>query len=59
MEFDSERLFKKLEEIKAIIETAQPTEIVDIIKDLVPTFIPNNVLFMHQNDEKELEETCV
>lgn len=59
MEFDSEGLFKKLEEIRGIVETAPSTEIVDIIKELVPTFVPNNALFNHQEDEKELEETCV
>ena len=59
MEFDSEGLFKKLEEIRGIVETAPSIEIVDIIKELVPTFVPNNALFNHQEDEKELEETCV
>ena len=59
MEFDSEGLFKKLEEIRGIVETAPSTEIVDIIKELVPTFVPNNALFNHQENEKELEETCV
>ncbi len=59
MEFDFEKLFKQLEELKEIVETAPPTQIVDIIKELVPTFIPNNVLFNHQNDEKEQEEVCV
>ena len=59
MDFDSEALFEKIEEIRGVIETAPPTEIVDIIKELVPTFTPNNALFIHQDDEKELEETCV
>ena len=59
MDFDSERLFRKIDEIKEIIETAPPTQIVDIIKELVPTFIPNNVLFNRQNDEKDQEEVCV
>lgn len=59
MEFDSDALFKKLDELKGIVETAPPTQIVDIIRELVPTFTPNNASFIHNDEEKTLEETCV
>jgi hypothetical protein len=54
MEFDSEKLFLRLDEMKRNIETASNKEIVDVIKELVPTFTPNNVAY---NDTKEEKET--
>jgi FlaA1/EpsC-like NDP-sugar epimerase len=42
MEFDSDHLFKRLSEVKEVIETADAVEIVEVIKELVPTFVPNN-----------------
>ncbi len=45
MDFDSEVLFKKLGELKEILDAGEPTEIVDVIKDLVPTFNPQNVAY--------------
>jgi FlaA1/EpsC-like NDP-sugar epimerase len=57
MEFDSEYLFEKINYTKEIIEDASPVEIVDIIKELVPTFYPNNDNY---RDKKEkLEEAKV
>ncbi len=54
MEFDSEKLFRRLDEMKENIETASNKEIVDVIKELVPTFTPNNIAY---NDAKEEKET--
>ncbi len=42
MDFDSDALFRRLGEVKEILDTAEPTEIVEVIKELVPTFTPNN-----------------
>ncbi len=42
MEFDSDRLFERLNDMRSVIETASSVEIVEIIKELVPTFDPNN-----------------
>lgn len=60
MEFDGERLFRKLDELRNMIEDASHTEVVDAIKELVPTFKPNNISFAHnEGEEKEAEEVCV
>ena len=57
MEFNSEYLFEKINYTKEIIEDASPVEIVNIIKELVPTFYPNNDNY---RDKKEkLEEAKV
>ena len=56
MEFDSEKLFRRLDEMKESIETASNKEIVDVIKDLVPTFTPNNVAY---NSEAENSKETV
>ena len=53
MEFDSEKLFLRLDEMKRNIETASNKEIVDVIKELVPTFTPNNVAYNGSEKEKE------
>ena len=53
MEFDSEKLFLRLDEMKRNIETASNKEIVDVIKELVPTFTPNNVAYNDTEKEKE------
>ena len=45
MEFDSEKLFARLSELRGIVETADPAQIVDIIKELVPTFNHNNATY--------------
>ena len=58
MEFDSEHLFKRLSDVKEIIETADAVEIVDVIKELVPTFIPNNEAY-NKDMKKEKEEASV
>lgn len=54
MEFDSDRLFEKIEYMRAIMENATGREIVDIVKELVPTFKPQNAAF---KDEEKAEET--
>lgn len=56
MEFDSERLFERLAEVKAEIEGLKDSEVVDIIKELVPTFIPNNVAYNKEMNEKASEK---
>ena len=53
MEFDSEYLFEKINYTKEIIEDASPVEIVDIIKELVPTFYPNNDNYRDKKEESE------
>ncbi len=53
MEFDSEKLFIRLDEMKKNIETASNKEIVDVIKELVPTFTPNNTAYNDTEKEKE------
>ncbi len=53
MEFDSEKLFLRLDEMKKNIETASNKEIVDVIKELVPTFTPNNAAYNDIEEEKE------
>lgn len=53
MEFDSEELFETINHTRKIIETATTTEIVDIIRSLVPTFYPNNESFRHHDEAFE------
>lgn len=58
MEFDSDALFDTLARTKEIIDDASHTEIVDIIRSLVPTFHPNNENFKHMdNSHAEKEST--
>jgi FlaA1/EpsC-like NDP-sugar epimerase len=52
MEFDSERLFNRIDYMREIMEGASGREIVDIVKELVPTFKPQNVAFQ----DKEVSE---
>lgn len=60
MEFDSDYLFKRLAEVKEIIETAPNEEIVEVVKELVPTFVPNNVAYNKElSEKKKQEEVCV
>ena len=57
MEFDSESLFVRLAELRNTIEDATSVEIVDVIKELVPTFVPNNEAYnknMPANEETEV-----
>ena len=42
-------MFEKINYTKEIIEDASPVEIVDIIKELVPTFKPQNVAFQDED----------
>jgi FlaA1/EpsC-like NDP-sugar epimerase len=56
MEFDSDALFDTLAHTKEIIDNASHTEIVDIIRSLVPTFHPNNENFRHK-EEAPTDET--
>ena len=53
MEFDSENLFNKISYMREIMEGATGREIVDIVKELVPTFKPQNVAFKDEEPEKE------
>jgi len=50
MEFDSERLFERISYMREVMESATSRQIVDVVKDLVPTFNPQNEAF---KDEKE------
>ena len=60
MEFDSDYLFKRLAEVKEVIETAPNEDIVEVVKELVPTFVPNNVAYNKEMSEKKnKEEVCV
>ena len=45
MEFDVERLYNRIAYAKEIMEDASSSDIVEIIKELVPTFDPNNEKF--------------
>ena len=56
MEFDSERLFKRIDYMREIMEGATGREIVDIVKELVPTFNPQNVAFKDEVEEKKEEK---
>lgn len=53
MEFDSENLFNRIDYMRDIMEGASGRQIVDIVKELVPTFKPQNVAF---KDEEEVKE---
>ena len=52
MEFDSERLFNRIDYMRGIMEGASGREIVDVVKELVPTFNPQNVAFKDDVEEK-------
>lgn len=58
MEFDSDRLFSRLSDLRAIVDTADSHEIVDIIKELVPTFNHNNAAYNKelQANKEETDE---
>ncbi len=51
MEFDSEKLFNKIDFMREIIESADGKVIVDIVKDLVPTFKPQNEAFKDSEED--------
>ncbi len=53
MEFDSEYLFNKINYAKEIVEDASSEEIVNIIKELVPTFCPNNVNYKDSKSKRQ------
>ncbi len=53
MDFDSEELFRKLSELKVMLESADSVEIVNVIKALVPTFNPQNEAY---KDSADIEE---
>ena len=51
MEFDSDNLFERISYMREIMEAASSRQIVDVIKDLVPTFKPQNEAY--KDEEKE------
>ncbi len=63
MDFDTEALFNRLDDLKLMLDKASHKEVVDVIRELVPTFVPNNASYTdtvesEKDDEKE-EEVCV
>lgn len=53
MDFDSEELFRKLSELRDMLESANSVEIVNVIKELVPTFNPQNEAYQDVVDTQE------
>ncbi len=53
MEFDNDRLFNRINDLRAMLESATSAEVVDIIRELVPTFNPNNDAFNHIEKEND------
>lgn len=51
MDFDSENLFEKISYMREIMEGATHRQIVDVVKELVPTFNPQNEAY--KDEEKE------
>ncbi len=51
MEFDSEKLFERIGYMREIMEGASSRQIVDVVKELVPTFKPQNEAY--KDEEKE------
>lgn len=56
MEFDSEKLFNRIGYMREIMEAATSRQIVDVIKELVPTFNPQNEAYKDIIDESNLGE---
>ena len=56
MEFDSENLFNRISYMREIMEAATSRQIVDVIKELVPTFNPQNEAYKDIIDESNLGE---
>lgn len=52
MEFDSEKLFEKISYMREIMEGATSRQIVDVVKELVPTFNPQNEAFKDEAKEE-------
>lgn len=56
MEFDSENLFNKISYMREIMEGATSRQIVDVVKELVPTFNPQNEAYKDVVVESESDE---
>lgn len=56
MEFDSENLFNKISYMREIMEGASSRQIVDVIKELVPTFKPQNEAYKDIVTESDSDE---
>ena len=56
MEFDSENLFNRISYMREIMEGATSRQIVDVIKELVPTFNPQNEAYKDLVEEKSGEQ---
>ena len=56
MEFDSEKLFNRIGYMREIMEDATSRQVVDVIKELVPTFNPQNEAYKDIIDESNSGE---
>ena len=52
MEFDSDKLFDKIGYMRDIMEGASSRQIVDVVKELVPTFNPQNEAYKDETKEE-------
>lgn len=54
MEFDSQKLFEKISYMREVMDGATSRQIVDVVKELVPTFNPQNEAFKDEKQEVKI-----